>query len=177
MPGSPYAAGGSSPVPQTSGRYIIRTGQPQQTIWGLGFEVRTRSARRVSRRVVALTPHSAMTQIQSDSIGSGNNGMPGNGRLVPDNDNTTSSAPHDLTPSERVRFATELLQGFRFCRLALGLFLRGLDAEGQHIVGRWPSQMAELKQMQDIAGFEGDGPGGLLDAWAAIAGGGLPVSW
>ena len=81
--------------------------------------------------------------------------MPGDGRLVPDSDNTTSSAPHDLTPDEKVRFAKEMLTGFRYCRLAMGLYLRGLDPEQKQIVGRWPSQMAELKQMQDVAGFEG----------------------
>lgn len=47
---------------------------------------------------------------------------------VPDSDPTTTSAPHDLTPSERVRLATEMLTGFRWCRLALGLYLRGLTA-------------------------------------------------
>ena len=82
--------------------------------------------------------------------------MPGDGRLVPDDNNTTSSAPHDLTASERIRFATDMLQGFRYCRLALGLFLRGLDPNQEHIIGRWPSQLAELKQMQAVAGIEGE---------------------
>lgn len=168
---------GPSPDPAGPGTYRVDLSPAgkRQTIWGVGFE------------------------IQSDSIGSGNNGMPGDGKLVcrvrvhrikctfvahahpctshhcavlirvvyvccgchacvvactcmgactsrarsvaqsalldrnalsqvPDSDPTTTSAPHDLTPSERVRLATEMLTGFRWCRLALGLYLRGLTA-------------------------------------------------
>ena len=51
--------------------------------------------------------------------------MPGDGRLVPDNDTTTIGVPHNLAPSEQTRFATEVLQGVRTIRLALGLYLRG----------------------------------------------------
>eukprot|EP00040_Diaphanoeca_grandis_P043001 m.266634 g.266634 ORF g.266634 m.266634 type:complete len:630 (-) comp68502_c0_seq1:63-1952(-) len=97
-------------------------------------------------------------ELMSDSIGSDNEGMPGNGHLVPDNDNTTIGVPHDLTPSEQQRFATEVLSGTRTIRLALGLFLRGLSADGKNIIGRWPSQMRELKQLQDLSGIEGWAP-------------------
>eukprot|EP01047_Picozoa_sp_COSAG01_P026857 COSAG01_NODE_1746_length_9334_cov_42.941419_5_plen_588_part_00 len=84
-------------------------------------------------------------EIQSDSIGSNSQGLP----------STVSGVPHDLVPAERARFYADMLTGFRFCRLALGLYLRGLDAAEQHIVGRWPTQMAELREMQDAAGIEG----------------------
>ncbi len=50
-------------------------------------------------------------EIQSDSIGSGNNGLPA----------ANTSVPNDLVPSERTRFFKDMLQGFRFCRLAMGL--------------------------------------------------------
>lgn len=110
-------------APPDPGSFLISTGPSgeRQTIWGFGFE------------------------IQSDSIGSGNSGMP----------NTTSSVPHDLVPSERTRLYSSMLRGFRFCRLALGLFLRGLTPDRQNIVGRWPTQMAELKGLQDGSGIEG----------------------
>ena len=94
----------------------------------------------------------------ADSIGSNNEGMPGDGRLVPDDDNTTIGVPHDLAPSERVRFAAEVLKGVRTIRLAMGLFVRGLSPDKRGIVGRWPSQMAELKELQDQSGIEGWAP-------------------
>lgn len=94
----------------------------------------------------------------SDSIGSYNQGMPGGGKLVPDDDPSTLSAPHDLTPSERVRFATELMSGVRTLRLAMGLYLRGVSADKKGIVGRWPSQMSELKQLQELSGVDGWAP-------------------
>lgn len=101
----------------------------KQTIWGLGFE------------------------IQSDSIGSGNTGMPEN-RI---------SVPHDLTPSERERFAKEMLAGFRYCRLAGGLYWRGLDEEEKTLRPRWPEQLEEIRDMMDTAGVEGVS----LEYWSA----------
>lgn len=64
-------------------------------------------------------------ELMADSIGSWNQGMPGDGRLVPDNDRTTIGVPHNLVPSEQRRFATEVMQGVRTIRLAMGLYLRG----------------------------------------------------
>jgi hypothetical protein len=93
----------------------------KQTILGLGFE------------------------IQSDSIGSGNHGLPGERIAV----------PHDLTPAERKRLAEEMLKGFRYCRLAGGLYWRGLDPEGKFLRPRWPEQLEELKMLLDMAGIEG----------------------
>jgi hypothetical protein len=103
------------------GVYKLRGDRPQQIIKGLGFE------------------------IQSDSIGSGNSGMP----------EEVVAVPHDLTPSEKTRFYKEMLQGFRYARLAMGLYLRGYDAQKQHIIERYPGQMADLRSMQQGSGMEG----------------------
>ncbi len=106
---------------QDGGSYTIRYDRPQQVIQGLGFE------------------------IQSDSIGSGNAGMP----------DEVVAVPHDLTPSERARFYTQMLHGFRYARLAMGLYLRGTDADQKHIVERYPHQMDDLREMQDASGIQG----------------------
>src|SRR6202046_4716791 len=106
---------------QASGSYKIHADQPQQVIKGLGFE------------------------IQSDSIGSGNAGMP----------DEVIAVPHDLTPDEKTRFYTEMLHGFRYARLAMGLYLRGNDAEKKQIIERYPGQMDDLRTMQQVSGLEG----------------------
>eukprot|EP00937_MAST-01D_sp_MAST-1D-sp2_P003165 g3165.t1 len=97
-------------------------------------------------------------ELMSDSIGSYNEGMPGGGTLVPDDDASTTGAPHDLAPPERVRFATEVMRGVRTIRLAMGLYLRGLSPDNKSVIGRWPSQMSELKQLQDLSGIDGWAP-------------------
>lgn len=102
-------------------RATVHPGRAKQTILGLGFE------------------------IQADSIGTGNHGLPGHRVAV----------PHDLVPSERVRLAREMLAGFRYCRLAGGLFWRGLDAEQKQLCPRWPGQLDELRALLDDAGIEG----------------------
>ena len=84
-------------------------------------------------------------EIQSDAIGSGNTGLPTDKHAV----------PHDLTPEERKRFSEEMLQGFRYCRIAGGLYWRGLDKEHKYLQPRWPEQLQEIKEMMDIAGIEG----------------------
>jgi hypothetical protein len=84
-------------------------------------------------------------EIQSDSIASGNAGL----------SEAIIAVPHDLVPSERIRFATEMLSGFRYCRLAGGLYWRGLDAEGRQFRPRWPEQLAELREMLDAAKLDG----------------------
>ena len=38
-------------------------------------------------------------------------------------------------------------RGFRYLRLALGLYLRGLDSTQKQIIGRWPTQLAELAEL------------------------------
>ena len=110
----------SSPA-AAEGSYTVHPDKPRQVIKGFGFE------------------------IQSDSIGSANRGLP----------EDFIGVPHDLVPSERKRFATEMLKGFRYCRLAGGLYWRGLDADGKFFQGRWPEQLPELKEMLTPAGVEG----------------------
>jgi hypothetical protein len=84
-------------------------------------------------------------EIMADSLGSGNVGLP----------EETTGVPHDLVPEERTRLYEEMLRGFRYCRLAGGLFWRGLDADGKHLRPRWPEQLAELREMISAAGIEG----------------------
>ena len=103
------------------GNYTVHPDQLNQVIKGIGFE------------------------IQCDSIGSGNKGLP----------DDFTSVPHDLTPDERDRFCREMLTGFRYCRLAGGLYVRGLDPEQKYLQGRWPEQMSELRDMIKSAGVEG----------------------
>lgn len=99
----------------------IDPGVEKQTILGLGFE------------------------IQSDSIASGNSGLPAE----------RTSVPHDLTLGERNRFADEMLKGFRYCRLAGGLFWRGCAEDGKTLRPRWPEQLEELRHLLDRSGVEG----------------------
>lgn len=103
------------------GQFRVHPDKPKQTILGMGVE------------------------IQSDSIDSGNNGLP----------EEPIAVPHDLTPSERERFAKEMMTGFRYVRLAGGLYWRGTDREGKFLQPRWPSQLEELREMMETAGIEG----------------------
>ncbi|MFF2042745.1 hypothetical protein ACFVVX_20165 [Kitasatospora sp. NPDC058170] len=134
------AAGAAASLPQivslasasaagiSTGSYAIRFDQAaKQTIAGLGFE------------------------IQSDSIGSGNQGMP----------DLVSGVPYDLTPAERTRFQQQMLKagrsdrGFRYCRLAMGLYHRGLTPDRKRFVDRYENQTALLADMVRGAGVEG----------------------
>jgi hypothetical protein len=110
----------TKPVPAESA-YRVHPDRPRQVIRGFGFE------------------------IQSDSIGSANKGLP----------DAPTSVPHDLVPAERQRFFTEMLRGFRYCRLAGGLYWRGTDAEGRYLQPRWPEQLNEIREMLRVAGIEG----------------------
>ena len=65
------------------------------------------------------------------------------------------AVPHDLTSSERRRFYKEMLHDFRYARLAMGLYLRGLDAEQKRIVERYSGQMDDLHMLQKMTGIEG----------------------
>ena len=108
-------------APAAGGDYRVNATTLAQTILGVGFE------------------------IQSDSIGSGNHGLP----------DANTSVPGDLVPAERARFFADMLAGFRFCRLALGLYFRGLSPDNRSIVERWPGQAAGLAEMAAAAGLEG----------------------
>ncbi|MET9397127.1 hypothetical protein [Kitasatospora sp. NPDC002965] len=127
--GPAFAVGDPAPAPDgTTGSYTIRFDQAaKQTIKGLGFE------------------------IQSDSIASGNAGLP----------TEATGVPYDLTTSERTRFYQQMLKagrsdhGFRYCRLALGLYHRGVDPTGKYFIDRYAGQTALLADMIQQAGIEG----------------------
>ena len=99
----PPAPAPAPPAPPSPGVYVIDTGAA--------------GARQVFEGV--------QVELMADSIGSYNQGMPGDGTLVPDDSSTTLGCPHDLTPPERARFATEVLAGTRTIRLAMGLCVIG----------------------------------------------------
>lgn len=84
-------------------------------------------------------------ELQCDSIASGNKGLP----------EATTSVPHDLVPEERTRLGNEMLKGFRYLRLAGGLYWRGLDADKKQLLPRWPEQLAEVRDLIQAAGIEG----------------------
>jgi O-glycosyl hydrolase len=84
-------------------------------------------------------------EIQNDAIGSNNRGLPNDVVAIPDN----------LLPTERKRFYNSMLKGFRYCRLAMGLYFRGLDSAKQQIVERYPGQLAGLKELIGKSGMEG----------------------
>jgi hypothetical protein len=84
-------------------------------------------------------------EIQSDAIASNNQGLPEH----------HTSVPHDLVPAERQRFYDEMLQGFRYCRLAGGLYWRGIINGGRNVIERWPTQDDELAEMIRESGVEG----------------------
>lgn len=71
------------------------------------------------------------------------------------NSDPVRGVPHDLIPSERKRLAKEMLHGFRYLRLAMGLWFRGQTPEGKNFVERYPGQVRELEQMVKDAGMEG----------------------
>ena len=101
--------------------FAVLPDHERQTILGMGFE------------------------IQSDSIASGNAGLPEH----------TTSVPHDLAPLERERLAREMLSGFRYCRIAGGLYWRGLTEDRRQLAPRWPEQLRELRELLKQAGVEG----------------------
>ena len=85
-------------------------------------------------------------EIQSESLGSGN---------TMDETDLEHSVPHDLTKEERQRLYTDMLSGFRYMRLAGGLFYRGTDAEQKHLVEHWDTQDDELAELLRVSGIEG----------------------
>lgn len=83
-------------------------------------------------------------EIQSDDFG-------------PDYENTdpVQGIPYDLVPAERSRFAKEMLSGFRYMRVAMGLWFRGMTDDRKQIVERYPEQVSTLLELVDEAGVEG----------------------
>lgn len=84
-------------------------------------------------------------EIQNDAIGSGNIGLP----------NEVIAIPNNLEKSERKRLYKDMLKGFRYCRLAMGLYFRGLDKEGKRFQERYPNQLNDLKELMKASKIEG----------------------
>ncbi|TCN59525.1 hypothetical protein D0809_06370 [Flavobacterium circumlabens] len=84
-------------------------------------------------------------EIQNDAIGSGNIGLP----------DEVIAIPNNLVKSERKRLYKDMLKGFRYCRLAMGLYFRGLDKEGKRFQERYPNQLNDLKELMKGSGMEG----------------------
>jgi hypothetical protein len=146
------------PLLSTSqGTYLVNATALKQVIWGIGYEIQA-SARNYSVMFCYL-----YCTLQSDSIGSGNNGLPVANTSVPNDLVGTYETVTPFVrfliapctaqvPAEKTRFFTDMLRGFRYCRLALGLYFRGLDASQRHIIERWPGQAAGLAEMAQVAG-------------------------
>ena len=83
-------------------------------------------------------------EIQSDSYGPNWN----------DKD-PEQGVPHELLPEERERLSNEILKGFRYMRLAAGLWFRGLTEDNKNFVNRYDGQVEELVKMMNDAGVEG----------------------
>lgn len=145
---------GSDASPGTTRRRLLQTGAASAIIAGTGMQVfsaaSARAAVPAAYRIRFDQPRQKILgigfEIMSDTIASGNAGLP---------TATSPSVPYDLTPQERERFFHEMLPGFRYCRLALGLYLRGTDATQTHIVERFPGQMRGLTDMIRQARIEG----------------------
>jgi O-glycosyl hydrolase len=84
-------------------------------------------------------------EIQSDTINSGNNGMPASAPAV----------PGDLIQSERERLYQDMLKGFRYARLAMGLFYRGQTPDKKNFVEAYPLQNHYLAELIERSGMEG----------------------
>lgn len=97
-----------------------------------------------------ITNHTAQTilglgvEIQSDGFGP---------NYI--NSDVVRGVPHELVSAERDRFATEMLKGFRYLRLAMGLWFRGQTPDNKNIIERYPGQVAGLHDMVKKSGIEG----------------------
>jgi hypothetical protein len=83
-------------------------------------------------------------EIQSDGFGPGY-----------ENDDPVMGVPHELVQSEKIRLAKEMLTGFRYLRLAMGLWFRGQTADKKNIIERYAGQAEGIREMMQQAGIEG----------------------
>lgn len=83
-------------------------------------------------------------EIQSDAFGP-----------AYENSDRITGCPYDLVPSERTRLGKEMLAGFRYMRMAMGLWFRGMTDDRKNVVERYPDQVSTLLQLIDDAGVEG----------------------
>ena len=83
-------------------------------------------------------------EIQSDDFG-----------VTYENNDRITGVPYDLIPSERTRLGKEMLSGFRYMRMAMGLWFRGMTDDRKNLVERYPGQVSTLLQLIEDAGVEG----------------------
>ena len=83
-------------------------------------------------------------EIQSDDFG-----------VTYENNDRITGVPYDLIPSERTRLGKEMLSGFRYMRMAMGLWFRGMTDDRKNLVERYPEQVSTLLQLIEDAGVEG----------------------
>ncbi|RAV29577.1 glycoside hydrolase [Sinomicrobium soli] len=77
-------------------------------------------------------------------------------RMGPDyvNSDPVNGVPYELTSAEKQRLA-EKMTGFRYIRLAMGLWFRGTTPDNKNIVERYPGQLQSIKDLITDAGIEG----------------------
>ncbi|WP_146746583.1 glycoside hydrolase [Sinomicrobium soli] len=78
-------------------------------------------------------------------------------RFGPDyvNSDPVGGVPYELVDAEKNRFAKEMLSGFRYIRLAMGLWFRGQTRDGKNIVERYPGQAEGISDLIRRSGIEG----------------------
>ena len=70
-------------------------------------------------------------------------------------DNGPIGVPMDLVPEERKRLAEEMLKGFRYMRVGMGIWFRGLTPDRKNFTERKQGQAETLVQLMKDAGVEG----------------------
>jgi len=70
------------------------------------------------------------------------------------NSDPINGVPYELTNAEKQRLA-EKMTGFRYIRLAMGLWFRGTTADEKNIVERYPGQLQSIKDLITDAEIEG----------------------
>lgn len=71
------------------------------------------------------------------------------------NSDPVRGVPYVLNDAERKRLATSMLKGFRYLRLGMGIWYRGVTDDGKNFQERYTGQNDALLQMIADAGIEG----------------------
>ncbi|MBC9798528.1 hypothetical protein [Sinomicrobium weinanense] len=70
------------------------------------------------------------------------------------NSDPVSGVPYELIDTEKQRLA-EVLTGFRYLRMAMGLWFRGTTEDRKNIIERYPGQLQSIKNLIADADMEG----------------------
>ena len=68
------------------------------------------------------------------------------------NENRPLGVPYDLVPSERKRLAEEMLKGFRYMRVGMGIWFRGVTPDHKNMIERNDGQAEAMVQLMKDAG-------------------------